>query len=58
MPIHQGIHLSKIGIANPKRRGFIHLLTLQWPDFYYLPRTVGMAYGLCRGIVVSQPANL
>jgi hypothetical protein len=54
IPIRQVVHLFKIAITNPKWSGFIHLLTLSWADFYYLPRTAGMAYGLCRGIAVSQ----
>ena len=54
MPIHQGIHLSKIANRKFEMGRVYSLLTLWGPDFYYLPRTAGMAYGLCRGIAVSQ----
>jgi hypothetical protein len=54
MTIRQGIHSSKIAIAKVEMGRVYSLLTLWCPDFYYLPRTAGMAYRLCRGIAVSQ----
>jgi hypothetical protein len=43
-------------IGNPKSEmERVHsLLTFPTRDFYYLPRTAGMAYGLSRGIAVPN----